>query len=188
MICLVLLSFRNSKIAQRLAVGATPQSKINRILLGGNLLFAFTLWLVYIGISFIIVGQPMFSNHGLLLILNSFIFTFCVVAMALLLANLIKSRNALNGVVNVIGLGGSFLCGVFVPLAWLPDSVRIIAHALPSFWYVSANEYIAELETFSWESLCPLFGYFLIVLAFTAAFIILTNLISTLHRRQAARE
>lgn len=178
MICLVFLSFRDSKISSRLAIGAIPQAKINRILLGANLLFAFALWGVYVALSFVVVGRPMLSGQGMLLIFSSFIFTICVVALAFLFANLIKSRNVLNGIVNVVGLGSSFLCGVFVPLVWLPDSVRVIAHALPSFWYVSANDRIVELESFSWKNLLPVFGCLLVVLIFALAFVILTNLIS----------
>lgn len=179
MICLIFLSFRDPKIRSRLAIGAIPQAKINRILLGANCLFALALWLVYVLISFIVVGEPMFSGQGILLILNSLIFTFCVVTLAFLLANLIKSRNALNGIVNVIGLGSSFLCGVFVPLVWLPDSVRLVAHILPSFWYVSANDRIVELENFSLENLLPILGCGLIVLAFALAFILLTRFTSS---------
>lgn len=184
MICLVFLSFRGSKISSRLAIGAIPQAKINRILLGANLLFAFALWGIYVALSFVVVGRPMLSGQGMLLIFSSFIFTICVVALAFLFANLIKNRNVLNGIVNVVGLGSSFLCGVFVPLVWLPDSVRVIAHALPSFWYVSANDRIVELESFSWENLLPVFGCLLVVLIFALAFVILTNLVSTHQKHQ----
>lgn len=188
MICLVFLSFRGSKISSRLAIGAIPQAKINRILLGANLLFAFALWGIYVALSFVVVGRPMLSGQGMLLIFSSFIFTICVVALAFLLANLIKNRNVLNGIVNVVGLGSSFLCGVFVPLVWLPDSVRVIAHALLSFWYVSANDRIVELESFSWENLLPVLGCLLVVLIFALAFVILTNLVSIRQKHQKSSQ
>lgn len=204
MICLILLSFRGPKIANRLAIGAIPQAKINRILLGANLLFAFCLWFVYVALSFVIVGigasganadhaasaanavsiplHPLLSGQGMLLILSSFIFTFCVVTLAFLLANLIKSRNVLNGLVNVIGIGSSFMCGVFVPLVWLPDSVRLVAHLLPSYWYVKANDLIANLEEFTWSHLLPILGCFLTVIGFAAIFMLATHFVSA--RRQ----
>ncbi len=182
-ICLILLSFRDPKIADRITIGALKPEKVNRILLGANCLFAAAMWLVYVLISFIVVGGAMFSIQGLLFILNSFVFTFLVVALALLIANLVKSRNALNGLVNVIGLGSSFLCGAFVPMQWLPDFVRTIAHVLPSYWYIEANNKISTLETLSWSTLQPIFFNILVVILFAATFIVLTNFI-TARRHQ----
>lgn len=125
----------------------------------------------------------MWSAQGAMLILSSLIFTVCVVALAFLLANIVKGRNALNGIVNVIGLGSSFLCGVFVPMSLLPDAVRAIAHVLPSYWYIEANNLIINLEEFSWEKLAPVLSCFLVVLGFALVFVIATNIIST-HRRK----
>lgn len=61
MICLTLLSFRNSKVASRIKVGAISPERVNRILLVSNLLFALVMWLIYIVLSFWIAGTVMFS-------------------------------------------------------------------------------------------------------------------------------
>lgn len=178
----IMLSFREQKVARRIAMGGlTPQS-INRILLAANSLFALCLWLIYVLISFIVVGPVMFSLHGLWFILNSCVFTLCATALAFLIANLLKGRNAINGITNVVGLGSSFLCGAFVPITWLPDSVLAIAHALPSYWYISANNQISALETFSLDALQPIIFHLLVVLTFSLVFILLANLLS--HRRR----
>lgn len=181
-IATIMLSFREQKVARRIAMGGLNPSGINRILLAANSLFALCLWLVYVLISFIVVGPVMFSLHGLWFILNSCVFTFCATALAFLIANLLKGRNAVNGITNVIGLGSSFLCGAFVPITLLPASVVFIAHALPSYWFISANNLIAALETFSFDDLQPIIFHLLVVLAFSLVFILLANLLS--HRRQ----
>lgn len=178
----IMLSFREQKVARRIAMGGFNPSSINRILLAANSLFTLCLWLVYVLISFIVVGPVMFSLHGLWFILSSCIFTLCATALAFLIANLLKDRNAINGITNVIGLGSSFLCGAFVPMSLLPDSVVFIAHALPSYWFISANNQIATLETFSFDALQPIICHLLVVLAFSLVFILLANLLS--HRRQ----
>lgn len=178
----IMLSFREQKVARRIAMGGlTPQS-INRTLLAANSLFALCLWLIYVVISFIVVGPVMFSLHGLWLILSSCIFTLCATALAFLIANLLKSRNAINGITNVVGLGSSFLCGAFVPMTWLPDSVLAIAHVLPSYWYISANNDIAALETFSLDALWPIIFHLLIILVFSLLFILVANLLSRRRR------
>lgn len=182
MICLTLLSFRNSKVTSRIKVGAISPERVNRILLVSNLLFALVMWLIYIVLSFWIAGTVMFSVQGLWFIGNSLAFTGCITAMAFLIAQLVNSRNALNGIVNVIGLGSSFLCGAFVPLVWLPGSVKAIAHLLPSYWYIDANEQIKLLETFSWETLLPIILNITVVIIFTVVFVLAANYLSR-HRQ-----
>lgn len=178
----IMLSFREQKVARRIAMGGLTPQNINRILLAANSLFALCLWLIYVVISFIVVGPVMFSLHGLWLILSSCIFTLCATALAFLIANLLKSRNAINGITNVVGLGSSFLCGAFVPMTWLPDSVLAIAHALPSYWYISANNDIAALETFSIDTLWSIIFNLIIILAFSLIFILVANFLSRRRR------
>lgn len=178
----VMLSFRDEKISRRIAMGGVTPEHVNRILLAANALFALALWLSYVLISFVVVGPVMFSLHGLWLILSSFVFTLCATALAFLIANLLRSRNAINGITNVVALGSSFLCGAFVPMTWLPDGVVAAAHILPSYWYISANDLITTLETFTFDSLQPVILHLLVILAFAALFTIIANLLS--HRRK----
>ncbi len=178
----VMLSFRDEKISRRIAMGGVTPEHVNRILLAANALFALALWLSYVLISFVVVGPVMFSLHGLWLILNSFVFTLCATALAFLIANLLRSRNAINGITNVVALGSSFLCGAFVPITWLPEGVVAVAHILPSYWYISANDFITTLETFTFDSLQPVILHLLVILAFTTLFTVIANLLS--HRRK----
>lgn len=184
MICTVMLSFRDGKIAGRIAVSGMRPERINRVLLLANSLFGGLLWLIYVIISFLIVGHTMLSLQGLWFILNSLVFAFCAIVTALLLANLVRSRNALNGVTNVIGLGTSFLCGAFVPLSFLPNSVKAIAHIFPSYWYIDANEKIKLLEDCSWEQVAPIICNMLVVLVFALGFIVIMNLLTRRARRR----
>lgn len=184
MICTVMLSFRNGKVAGRIAVSGMRPERINRVLLLANSLFGGLLWLIYVIISFLIVGHTMLSLQGLWFILNSLVFAFCAIVTALLLANLVRSRNALNGVTNVIGLGTSFLCGAFVPLSFLPNSVKAIAHIFPSYWYIDANEKIKLLEDCSWEQVAPIICNMLVVLVFALGFIVIMNLLTRRAQRR----
>ena len=125
----------------------------------------------------------MFTTHGLIYILNSFIFTICAVTIAFLIGNLVSNKNAINGIVNVVALGSSFLCGSFVPLEWLPDTVIKIAHILPSYYYISSNEMIAKLEIVNFETIIPILKNMGIILIFMMVFIIATNIISRYNRK-----
>ncbi|MDD6224635.1 MAG: ABC transporter permease, partial [bacterium] len=177
-ICLVLSSFKEKNIQKRTIISSTNYRKYNQILLLSNSLFAFILWGIYVLLSFILLGNIMFTIHGLIYIMNSFVFTFCALTIAFLIGNLVSSKEAINGIVNVVALGSSFLCGSFVPMEWLPNSVLKIAQILPSYWYIKTNEVVKTLEVIDFASLKPIIIHLFILILFAIGFMILTNLIS----------
>lgn len=61
-ICLILSSFNEKSIRKRTIISSMNYKKHNKILLLSNGLFATALWLFYIAISFIIVGETMFNT------------------------------------------------------------------------------------------------------------------------------
>lgn len=182
-ICSVLSSFKEEKVSKRTTISSMNYKKFNRQLLLSNSLFAIVMWLLYVILSIILVGDIMFTMHGFVYIINSFVFTICALTIAFLIGNLVINKNAINGIVNVVALGSSFLCGAFVPMEWLPDEVLKIAHILPSYYYINSNEMLKEIETFNFETLKPIFANMGIVLIFAAGFVILTNVISKKKRR-----
>ena len=182
-ICLILSSFHEERIRKRTIVSSMKYQKHNRILLLGNGLFALVLWLFYVLISFFVVGNVMFSIQGLIYIINSFVFTLCALTIAFLVGSIINNKNAMNGIVNVIALGSSFLCGAFVPVEWLPDTVLKIAHILPSYWYIQSNELVKTMEEFNLETLKPIMMNMGVVLLFAIGFIIVANLIERKKRK-----
>lgn len=181
-ICLMLVSFQNEKIRKRTIISSMSDRKYNRILLLSNGLFALLLWLCYVVLSFILLGDGMFSRQGFLMLINSFLFTICCLTLAFLLGTLIRSKNTINGIVNVVALGSSFLCGAFVPMEWLPNFVLKIAHLLPSYWYIKTNELLKTMEIINIESLKPIFYPMGILCFFSVFFVILTNYISSKRR------
>ena len=177
-ICLILSSFKDIKIQKRTIISSTNYRKLNRQLLLSNSLFSIILWGVYVALSFVLIGDVMFSNQGIIYLINSFIFTMCATTIALFIGNLVSNKNAINGIVNVIALGSSFLCGAFVPMEWLPDGVLKIAHILPSYYYISSNESLKTLEVFNLETMQPIITNMIVILGFSILFIILTNVVS----------
>lgn len=177
-ICLILSSFKEEKVRKRTIISSTNYSKYNLKLLFANCLFAIVMWAFYVVLSFILLGNIMFTMHGVMFIANSFVFTICAVTIAFLIGTFSVNKNAINGIVNVVALGTSFLCGAFVPMEWLPDSVLKIAHILPSYYYISSNEKLASMEIFTLQTLKPILINMVIVLCFAIGFTIITNIIS----------
>ncbi len=177
-ICLILTSFREEKVRKRTIISSMSYKKHNRILLISNGLFATVLWLLYVVLSFAFVGDIMFSTQGIVYMINSFVFTICALTIAFLIGSVVNNKNAINGIVNVVALGSSFLCGAFVPMEWLPDFVLKIAHIFPSYYYISNNEMVTNLETINFETLKPILTNMGIMLIFAVVFIIITNVLS----------
>lgn len=182
-ICLILSSFKSQKIQKRTIISSMNYKKLNRQLLLSNCLFSIVLWIFYVLLSFILIGNIMFSMQGAIYIINSLIFTICATTIAFFVGSLVTNKDAINGIVNVIALGSSFLCGAFVPMQFLPDNVLRIAHVLPSYYYISTNETIKNLETFNLDTMKPLFTNTIVLIIFSIVFIILTNIVSKKKRK-----
>ena len=182
-ICLILSSFRNEAIQKRTIISSMNIREYNLKLLLSNSLFAFVLWAFYVGLSFILLGDIMFSIQGVYYMFNSFLFTFCAVTIAFLIGNLVHNKNAINGIVNVIALGSSFLCGAFVPMEFLPETVLNSSKVLPSYWYIKTNELLSELEVLTSDTIKPILVNMGVLILFSCLFIILTNLVSKRKRK-----
>ncbi|MDD3304081.1 MAG: ABC transporter permease [Clostridia bacterium] len=182
-VAMVLSSFRNRYIRKRTIVSSTKYTSFNKSLFLANAIFALALWAIYVIISILLVKDVMLSLYGILYMINSFVFTICCLSIAFLIGNVISNKDGINGIVNVLALGSSFLCGAFVPVEFLPSSVLTIAHILPSYWYIQNNQFISTLETINFHTLKPYLVNLTVIVLFIIGFIVLTNII-TKHKRK----
>ena len=160
-------------------------TKMNRVLLANSCIYSFLIWVLYIAVGFFAVGKDsLMSGNGLLYIGNSFVFCVCATTIAYLISQLVRGKNAVNAVMNIVALGSSFLCGCFVPAEFLPDSVLTFAHVLPSFYYVDANNKILRLENTDFETIRPVLINMAIVLGFSILFVIVANIISKRKQKE----
>ncbi len=182
-VCLVLSSFHNEMINKRIAVSSMNYKKHNRLILGASFVYALIVWILYIVLGIILLGDVMFNIRGLIYVLNTLIFTFVALTLALLISTITNNKNAISGIVNVVALAQAFLCGAFIPTQWLPNSVLTIAHVLPAYWYINTNDILKELETISSTTLKPVIINSIILILFSLIFIILNNIISKKKRQ-----
>lgn len=182
-VCLILSSFKEDKIRKRTIISSMNDRKYNRQLLLSNSWFMICLWAFYCILGIILLGNIMFTKQGLICIINSFIFSMCSLTIAFLIGNIINNKNAINGIINVIALGSSFLCGAFVPMEWLPSSIISIAHILPSYYYIKTNELLKTIEVFNIETLKPIIANMIVIVVFMIIFTIFTSIISKKKRK-----
>lgn len=182
-VCLILSSFKDEKIRKRTIISSMNDKKFNRQLLLSNSSFMICLWAFYSLLGIVLLGDIMFTKQGLICVVNSFIFSMCCLTIAFLIGNISSNKNAINGIINVIALGSSFLCGAFVPMEWLPKSILSIAHILPSYYYIKTNELLKEIEVFNIDTLKPIILNMIVIVIFSVIFVAITNVISNKKRK-----
>lgn len=182
-ICLVLSSFHDQKIHQRIIVSGMNYRRHNRYLLLASFGYAFLVWILFALLGMILLGDRLFHIKGLMYLFNAFIFTFVSLTLAQFISTLTHNKEAVSGIVNVVALGSAFLCGAFVPMEWLPESVIKFAHVLPSYWYIASNDLLKVTEQLEWDKLEPVFQNYFVLFLFGILFIILNNVVSKRKQR-----
>ncbi len=182
-ICLVLSSFNDEKISKRTNVSGMNYKTFNNYLYISSFTFTFIIFIVYLILSFLILKSIILNINGILYSLNMFIFFIVSFTMAILISNLVKSKGAISGVVNVISLGSAFLCGAFIPVKYMPSFALKIAHIFPTFYFIDNNEYIASLQNFDKASYEFVLKNFIIMIIFIIFFLILNTLVTRFKRK-----
>ncbi len=78
-----------------------------------------------------------------MMMFNSLVFTIVTTSLAVLISNFLKSDGAIQGVMNTLSLGSSFLSGAFVPQEFINKTVLNISKIFPSYYYIRNNNLIA---------------------------------------------
>ena len=182
-ICLVLSSFNDEKISKRTNVSGMSYKTFNNYLYISSFTFTFIIFIVYLILSFLILKSSILNINGILYSLNMFIFFIVSFTIAILISNLVKSKGAISGVVNVISLGSAFLCGAFIPVKYMPSFALKIAHIFPTFYFIDNNEYIASLQNFDKASYEFVLKNFIIMIVFIIFFLILNTLVTRFKRK-----
>ena len=136
----VMLDYQKTDIKRRIAVSAVSRA---------SRLMQMILALLVIGVAFFVVSILMTAamNPGTILeesnkgyyLLNIGVMVLVGLSIAFMVVSMVSTGNAVNGLANVIALGMSFICGVFIPESMLGSSVRKLAKFLPVYWYEQNN-------------------------------------------------
>ena len=177
-ICLVMSSFNKDVVKKRTIISSMNYKKYNKYILLSSFIYSSIIWILYVILSFIIIGSSMFSLRGLIYILNTFIFSFVALTLALLISNLIKSKGAISGIVNVIALGQAFLCGAFIPSEFLGENIIKYSKILPAYWYNNSNDLLSTIEVINIVNLKPILLNMIVLVIFAIIFIVINNIVS----------
>lgn len=176
-ITLVLTSFKEKTVNKRIVVSSMNYKKHNGLILKSSLLYALIVWVLFSLLAIILLGKSLLNIRGLLLILNTLIFTLQALTFALLISSLVNNKDAIGGIVNVVALGSAFLCGAFIPSMYLPEKVVSISHIFPAYYYNNSNDLVTSLEVINLTTLKPFITNIVMMLVFMLVFIVLNNFV-----------
>lgn len=172
----VLISFRRKEIRQRMY--CSSKSVIRQNMAGGAAFVTIggIIWAVCMAIVLAMSGKEFLKSANIgYYLLNSLVMVLVALAVAFMLGMFARDNathsgdHNLSAVVNVISLGMSFLCGVFVPLEVLGKEVKAVAQFLPVYWYEVINEMLGEFDVLTTEMLGTLWKGMAIQGAFAVA-------------------
>lgn len=176
-ITLVLTSFKEKTVNKRIVVSSMNYKKHNGLILKSSLVYALIVWVLFSLLAIILLGKSLLNIRGLLLLLNTLIFTLQALTFALLISSLVNNKDAIGGIVNVVALGSAFLCGAFIPSMYLPEKVVSISHIFPAYYYNNSNNLVTSLEVINLTTLKPFITNIMMMLVFMLVFIVLNNFV-----------
>ncbi len=176
-ITLVLTSFKEKTVNKRIVVSSMNYKKHSGLILKSSLLYALIVWVLFSLLAIILLGKSLLNIRGLLLILNTLVFTLQALTFALLISSLVNNKDAIGGIVNVVALGSAFLCGAFIPSMYLPEKVVSISHIFPAYYYNNSNDLVTSLEVINLTTLKPFITNIMMMLVFMLVFIVLNNFV-----------
>ena len=180
----VMTAFNEKKIRQRNIISRTNYKKINLQLFLGNIVLTICVWLIYVVLSLVLYPDAVLTKQGGLYVLNSLVFCIPVLSIGFFVGNIVKNKEAQSGIVNVIALGSSFLCGAFVPQELLGASVLNMAKVLPSYWFIKNNEVISVLSEFSFKSMQEIFVNMLVMCGFGVVIFVMNGVVSKVRLKE----
>ena len=146
----VLKAYRDRGIRARMSASPIPSMRqtVESVLAFSILFVAF--WLVCLLLPLVTQGASFYGSKFMwYFILNTAVLMATSISIAFLVSTVVKNDMAISALANVIGLGMSFLCGVFVPQRLLGSGVTAISRFLPVYWYERVNDMLGTMSSTS---------------------------------------
>lgn len=181
-ICLVISSFNKDTIKKRTIVSSMPYKRYNKYIFLSSLVYALSIWIIYIIIGVIMFSDVMLSLRGVIYIFNTLVYIITALSLSLLISNLVNSKGAISGIVNVVSLGQAFLCGAFIPFQYMDKNILKYSKILPAYYYNINNDLISTIEIVDINSIKDIIINDIILVCFIFIFIIINNIVSKRKR------
>lgn len=180
----ILLTFNNPDIKRRIDVSSQSLKTKSRHLILFSCFFSITMWFLFMILGMAMNGTRVFRTEGLLMMANCLIYIIVSLSITYLISLVVTKPSVLTILSNIIGLGMSFLCGIFVPQSIMSEKVLSVSRILPAYWYMDAHNTLMSYEgsTSQIKTICADYG---IMFGFAIAYLAIGLVISKLKQENA---
>lgn len=176
----ILFVFNNDMVRNRIRCSSYKLARTNvEIILGmftTGVVIGFIIWIM----GYLNFGTEMLSEKGFLYTISMFSYLLIALALTFLVTQFIHNTTALSMVANVVGVGFSFLGGVFVPIDLMGDEILRISKMMPTYWYVLGGRLIDHLSVET--DMVQIYQYIGVQLAYAVA-ILAIGFVATRYRK-----
>jgi ABC-2 type transport system permease protein len=151
-------------------------NKFSLSLFLANLSMALVMYVIFLGIAFVMFTESLLTQAGMLTIINGLIFTILSLSLCFLISNFVSNKT-ITPISTVLSLLMCFTGGVFVPQQYLSESLKNVAVINPAFWYVKANNILGSISVFNTQTLKPVAFAMIVQICFAIAFLAISLVI-----------
>ncbi|MGN0394486.1 MAG: ABC transporter permease [Coprococcus sp.] len=178
----VLVVFDKRELRNRIECSSYKFVNLNKELIFGMIITGIGISVVFTILSVILSHGDVISMKGVMWILNMLCYFSVAIAVAFLTSKITDKLHVISIISNVVSLGMSFLCGIFVPAEFLSEGVLKLAHFLPAYWYSQAVRNIDFRMSENMNSILIAMG---IQILFAIAIIVIGMVVSKKKRQMA---
>ena len=142
----MLVIWNKPKLKARTSISGKSLEKRTTELILAAITYSVFIYAVIMLFGILCFRQDFFNTKTIYYLINSVAFLLIGVAITFLVSQFCKKAELLNMWSNIIGLGMSFLCGIFVQRSLLPDGVINFSKCLPAYYYINVTEELAQFS------------------------------------------
>ncbi|MFZ8764858.1 ABC transporter permease [Enterococcus diestrammenae] len=176
------MAFNREEIFRRNRISPLSPRKLSRKINVATIGYSLILTVIFVAFV-LLVAKPQEGGLISLFLLNTLCFTTCMLSFSALVTAFIKNPEAISGISNIFIMGCCFISGVFVDSDLLPAGVRLLAAFTPTYWFVENNNLVAEHMDYNHVFYQDYEINLLVLLAFTAVFLLLNHLLNSERRK-----
>lgn len=180
----IMISFMRPDVKKRILCSAVSIRSQNFQLVLGFSVIGIGTWIICTCMPIFMYHKDFLENpNWVYYLVNTFCMMLVSLSLAFFISTLVHHEDLISAVVNVVSLGMSFICGVFVTLDIMNKTIKTLAHFFPVYWYEINNSLLSRNTDLSHFQLFSLWKGYGMQLLFAAAFLSVALIISKLKRQ-----